>query len=373
MNERELPSSPCRVLVMLPNWLGDAIMASGLLQLLHDHRRLPSGRTLHLTVAVRQAWAPLFQNDPRVDSLLSIERPGAHAGLGGLWRLGRAMGRGKHVAAVLGPPSLRAALLALLGNIPLRVGYASDGRGALLKVALPVRPRGESHHARELTDLGRALLQRLGRPVDDADLPRDPGLPGVASVEAFPAGAGAFRLVLAPGATYGLAKNWPRERVAELAGLALAEGAEVVAMGDAQARHFVSELAGLLGVAPRDQVDGQGGLVNMAGRTDLLEAVALLKSSSAFVGNDSGLMHLSAALGVPTVGVFGSSNPDWTAPLGSRTATVAAQGFPCRPCYRKTCNQDTFCLDTISGRQVWDRLQALLASGAGGHPAEDQT
>ena len=203
-----------------------------------------------------------------MDSLLSIERPGAHAGLGGLWRLGRAMGRGKHVAAVLGPPSLRAALLALLGNIPLRVGYASDGRGALLKVALPVRPRGESHHARELTDLGRALLQRLGRPVDDADLPRDPGLPGVASVEAFPAGAGAFRLVLAPGATYGLAKNWPRERVAELAGLALAEGAEVVAMGDAQARHFVSELAGLLGVAPRDQVDGQGGLVNMAGRTD---------------------------------------------------------------------------------------------------------
>ena len=363
MNDGSVQSGRLPIFLFFPNWLGDAVMATGLLALLHAHRRLQDGRNLHLTVGVRPAWAPLFRDDPRIDELLLIERNGRHRGRRGLLRLGQDLRRNRFAATVLGPPSLRAALAAVLGGIPLRVGYRGDGRGVLLNVPVNPLPRGRRHHARELVELGVVLLARLGRRVDPLALPRGSSLPGCRGLTPHPCSPDVPRFILAPGATYGLAKNWPLERVAEFVRLALDSGGEVVALGDQQADGFVKDLAAALGVKARDSADGRQGLVNLAGRTSLTEAVSLIKSARSFVGNDSGLMHLAAALEVPTIGVFGSSNPDWTAPLGARTRAVVAQGFPCRPCYRKTCNQETFCLDTITGLQVWQEMTELLATG----------
>jgi heptosyltransferase-2 len=104
----------------------------------------------------------------------------------------------------------------------------------------------------------------------------------------------------------------------------------------------------------------RGALLDLTGRTDLARAVAVLKASAAFIGNDSGLMHLAAALGRPTIGVFGSSNPDWTAPRGPKTRAVVPEGFSCRPCYRKTCNQPEFCLDTVTGEHVFAAVSELV-------------
>jgi heptosyltransferase-2 len=119
------------------------------------------------------------------------------------------------------------------------------------------------------------------------------------------------------------------------------------------------------GVAWRHEPAGGPGVVDLVGRTDLREAAALLRAGEVFVGNDSGLMHLAAALGRPTVGLFGSSSPHWTAPRGPWVRVLAAAGFPCRPCFRKTCNQPRFCLDTIAAAEVVDAANALATAAAG--------
>jgi heptosyltransferase-2 len=350
---------PIRVLLLLPNWLGDSVMATPLIGHLHEQRVFPDGRRLHLTAAVREPWAPLFEHDPRLDDLLLVERAARHSGLGGLLRLASDFRRQAFDAAILGPPSLRAALAAFLARIPLRVGYGGDGRDLLLNPCLPRPQRGLVHHAGELLALGRVLLDTLGGEASPHPPELVANLEGCREIAPVPEG-NASRLVLATGATYGSAKNWPLERAAEYARLALDHGAELVVMGDAQARNLVTDLSQLLGLEARTQTTGAPGLVDLAGRTTLVQVVSLLKGARGFVGNDSGLMHLAAALGVPTIGVFGSSNPDWTAPLGPRARAVAASGFDCRPCYLKACNQPRFCLDSISGQQVWQELLELM-------------
>jgi heptosyltransferase-2 len=173
-------------------------------------------------------------------------------------------------------------------------------------------------------------------------------------------------IALAPGTTYGEAKTWPVDRVAGFLALA-ARDHRVVLVGDAQARSFTAELAAVS--EPEWGPAGAAGarVIDLCGDTDLAGAVGVLKASRGFVGNDSGLMHLAGALGVPTVGIFGSSNPAWTAPGGSWTATVAADGYACRPCYRRSCNQPRFCLRDVHPAEVFEVLTDLMdRAGAAG-------
>lgn len=344
-------------------------MATGLLQLLHDNRLLADGRHLHLTVAVRLPWVSLFQQDSRCDQLLVVDKAGRHGGFAGSWRLGRDLSRGDFAAVVLGPPSLRVALAAALARVPIRVGYRTDARGFLLTDGLAPVPRGDLHYCGEMNALGQRLLTRLGNPAEKKPSPLTTSLDGCRAMPAAVPAAGVPRWVLAPGATYGQAKTWPLARAAEFARLALAEGVELVLLGDRAAAGFAADLARTLGMRAGAALTGGSGLVDLTGGTTLPEVVGVLKGAQAFVGNDSGLMHLAAALGVPTLGLFGSSNPLWTAPVGPRTLALAAEGFSCRPCYRRTCNQPSFCLDTLGGQEVLHRLQGLLTgapSGEGG-------
>ncbi len=359
-------NSSFRLLVLLPNWLGDTVMASGLVSFLDRNRLLPDGRRLHLTLGVRGSWAPLFASDPRQDALLTVERPGRHGGALGAWRLSRLVRAGGFHAAILGPPSLRAAAVAFAGKVPLRVGYRADGRGWLLHPAVNALPRGRVHYAQEQIELGRVLLAELGLAAPSRAGVLDDPLPGCAHIASAAKPGDRDRWILAPGATYGLAKTWPGPRAVEFARLALeTRQVELVVLGDAAAGPFAADLALQLGLQARRGLSGLTGLVDLTGKTSLLDVVAILKSAQAFVGNDSGLMHLAGALGVPTLGLFGSSNPSWTAPLGNRARAMAAQGFPCQPCYRKTCNQPVFCLDTLSGREVLEELEGLLTCPAG--------
>ena len=140
--------------------------------------------------------------------------------------------------------------------------------------------------------------------------------------------------------------------VLDLALLLAGDKHRVVLLGDGQAGKLAKSLTGVLGVEAASDLERGAPLTDLTGRTGLREAAAILAACAGFVGNDSGLMHLAAALGVPTVGIFGSSNPGWTSPLGPRTAAVVADGYACRPCYRKTCNQPRFCLEDVSGARV---------------------
>jgi len=358
MRATEAAAGPLRLLVAAPNWLGDVVMTSPLLDVLADARDAAE-RPPQIVLAIRRRWSRLYADDPRVSEIIPVARSGRHGGLSGLWRLGRDWRQTRCTGVVLGPPSLRSGLAARLAGVRHRVGYRSDGRGFLLTLGLPRAPRGERHHADELAELGRALAAATGlRPG-----PRPAArviLPGCVSIPARTT-AGPAVWIFAPGATYGEAKVWPLRHAAGFVERAVRDaGRRVVVLGDAQAGQAAADLARESGVPHRHELAGEAGIVDLAGRTDLAEAVAVLKTAEAFVGNDSGLMHLAAALGVPTVGVFGSSNPDWTAPRGPWTTTVAAEGFPCRPCYRRRCDQPVFCLDEVPASQVLTALNGLL-------------
>jgi heptosyltransferase-2 len=183
-------------------------------------------------------------------------------------------------------------------------------------------------------------------------------LPGCESLPPADPGAGPPVWVVAPGTTYGEAKTWPVTRLGDFIELAIGEaGVRIVLLGDETARGFTLRLRERFKGSWSEEPRSDAALLDLTGQTDLLAAAGVLKSSEAFIGNDSGLMHLAAALDRPTVGVFGSSNPDWTAPLGRHARVVIPAGFSCRPCYRKTCNQAEFCLDTVTGETV---LTAVL-------------
>jgi heptosyltransferase-2 len=358
------PAGP-RVLVHLPNWLGDVLMTTPLLTYLADAfaaRPAASRPSLHL--AVNRSWSMLFAADPRLSGQLVLDRGDRHGGVAGLWRLAADFRRGAYDAVLIGPPSLRAGLAAALARIPVRVGRASDARGPLLRPALAVVPRGSRHFSREMLELGQALLDTLGlaAPALPAEGLPLPAVPGCDSVPAAVAGADKPLWVVAPGTTYGEAKTWPVARVADFLGFAVGQaGVRVALVGDAQASGFAAELRESSGLAWSRELKLPADVIDLTGRTSLRDVVSILKSATAFVGNDSGLMHLAGALGLPTVGIFGSSNPDWTHPLGRRTAAVCATGFACRPCYRRTCNQPTFCLETVSATEVLGRLNEVLA------------
>jgi heptosyltransferase-2 len=349
---------PFRLLVLAPNWLGDSVMATRLLDWLHGSVALPDGQALHICWAVRAPWVPLFIQDPRIDELVVVDRPGRHDGLKGFWHLGRDLSPGKYDGVILGPPSLRVAMAARVAGIPLRVGYRTDGRGFLLTHGVPPRTRGAVHFSEEMVELGKIWLGAVSGLVDASAAP--PQVKLHLTPESAPVKPRQVpRLVLAPGATYGLAKTWPLSPALVFCRLCLEEGAELLLLGDAGSRSFAADLASGLSVTARPDVEGTPGLVDLTGRTGLIEVAHLLQQSDGFAGNDSGLMHLAGALGIPTVGVFGSSNPAWTAPQGPRARALAARGFPCQPCYRKTCNQPSFCLDTVTGQEVYQALSEL--------------
>lgn len=357
---RTMPDRACRILVLAPNWLGDAVMASPLVSRLAASRDA-AGRPPEIHLAVRSTWRSLFESDPRLAGLVAVDRGGRHGGVGGVGRLAHDLRAVGADAIVLGPPSLRAGLVAALARVPVRVGYAGDGRSPLLTHRLRRPARGARHHADELLDLGDAALAALDLAAGELAAERALGaLSGAASHVGSDGSPPVW--VFAPGTTYGEAKVWPRDRAAEFTARAVTErGVRLVLLGDAAAGPLAAALAEGRAAGPQGP-----GVDDRTGRTTVAEAAAVLAGADAFVGNDSGLMHLAAAMGVPTVGLFGSTNPAWTAPRGRRTAVVAAEGFACRPCYRRTCNNDVFCLATVGADAVLAAIDQLVSPG-GGH------
>ncbi len=359
------PATGRRVLFLAPNWLGDAVMAAPVLSALRTAfaaAKIP----LFLTWAVRRTWAPLFVDDPRIDAILPVERHGRHRGTAGVFRLGHDLRAARADAILLGPPSFRAGAVAMLSGARERIGYRGDGRSWLLTSAVPVPVRGAMHYTQEMLVLVGELLRRWNLPTPvGGDLTLDgDSLPACESWAAQTS-SGPPLWALGPGTTFGPAKNWPLRHVAAFIEQAvLQRGRRVVLLGDRNSARIVERLRGAADVPFRQQLDGPAGVIDRTGKTDLQELVSLLKSCEGYVGNDSGLMHLAGALGCPTVGIFGSSNPDWTRPGGRNSTYVTADGFQCSPCYRPTCEQPEFCLETIEPGLVLAKLEACIAAAA---------
>jgi len=350
------PNQPGRILVRGTNWVGDAVMT------LPACVALASACPQAQIEVLAKPWvAAVYEASPAVSRVITLDDKQAHAGAFGLWRLSQELKARRYDWAVLLQNAFQAALLAWLARVPVRLGYASDARGPLLTHAVARTPRVRSMHetAYYLHILAQAgLLEAeppaLGVPPALDLSPRDQGW-----AEGFLAGEGleSGRLLgIAPGASFGPAKCWPVERFAAAARQLAGQGFQAVLL-------FGS---GAEAAATRAVAQGLEGLkvIDLAGRTGLAQALALLGRLDLFLTNDSGLMHAAAALGVPTVAVFGSTNPLTTAPLGPWVELVR-HPVECSPCLKPVCPRDLRCFTAISAEEVVRAAAGLLARRAG--------
>jgi heptosyltransferase-2 len=337
-----------RIVVLAPNWLGDAVLALPAIAALRRGHA-----DAHLVVAARRSVADLFRMTPAVDAVLTLESDGRW------WR--RAAFRSDvsrlrdFDLALLLPNSFQSAWMASAAGIVERWGYASDARSRLLTRAVPRIKNG--HQAEYYRRLVTSLGLPAGGSVPEIDLTgaARAGARDLLTREGHPPDAAL--VVLAPGAAYGKAKQWIPAHVAALMSRLTRERAATCAIvGSAADRHVASSIRDMVGDF------GAGRLIDLAGRTSLEELAAVLAVADACVCNDSGSMHLAAAVGTPVIAIFGPTNEHATRPLArpGRPVHLLTHDVWCRPCMLRECPIDHRCMTGITPEQVFAAVASVL-------------
>lgn len=328
-----MPAGVTKALIVGPAWVGDMVMAHTLVQCL-------TPATIHMVAP--PATAPLATRMPEVDRVHTVEFAHGELGLGKRRRAGKALAaEGFDVAYVL-PNSWKSALLPWFAGIPRRVGWHGEARYGLLNDRRVLREADYPLMIERFMALASTTGALPGKPYPQPRL-----RPDAANAKRLAASLGlqAPAVALCPGAEFGAAKKWPPEHYAALARHVLRAGRQVWLLGSPNDR---ADCAAIAERAP--------GAIDLAGRTSLLDALDVLSLADQVVCNDSGLMHVAAALGKPTIGIFGSTSPAFTPPLGQH-ATVVERYEPCRPCFQRNCPLGHLnCLRRIAPQDVIDRL-----------------
>lgn len=332
-----------RILVRVPNWVGDAVMS---LPVLAGLKRLFP--LAEFTVLAAPRVAPLFATQPGVTEI--IRYPSGRGKWQVLWEQ-----RGRFDVALALPNSMESALGLWLVGVPSRVGYSTDARRLFLKEAVSGREALAGLHT-VFYLLG--LLNALGgvatfTPPTLYLEPEEEAMGAQVLSEADLPGQGPW-VGLSPGAAYGPAKRWEPARFAALGRELVREfGARLVLLGADDERPVADEV--------REQL--QVPVVDLVGRTSLRQALGVMSQLNLLVTNDSGLMHAAAALSVPLVALFGSTDPVATGPFTSR-ATVIRHLQPCSPCFKRTCETGYTCLTAISVDEVAAAARSWLKDGS---------
>lgn len=304
------------VLVVGPSWVGDMVMAQSLFKLLK--RRRPA-RAIDV---LAPGWSlPIVARMPEVRAGIALDAAHGELGLGKRRKLAASLG--DYGQAIVLPRSLKAALVPFFAGIPRRTGYRGETRYWLVNDRRPFDKRVLDQTVKRFAFLGlerdEALPDVLPDPALDTDATRQRAL-----VDALALDLSRPVVAFMPGAEYGPAKCWPLEYFAELALRLEATGYAVWVLGSEKDRP-----AGEL-------IAGSSAAINLCGKTALADAIDLLALASQAVSNDSGLMHIAAAVGIHVHGLYGSSSPGFTPPLTPRR-TIHYLGLDCSPCFKREC------------------------------------
>jgi heptosyltransferase-2 len=337
-----------RVLIVGPSWVGDMVMSQVLYRLLADTR---PGVQIDV---LAPAWSePILARMPEVSRPLTKRIGHGEPALGRRWKLGRALREEGYTQAIMLPNSFKSALIPWIARIPRRTGWRGEWRYGLLndlrvldKQALPLMVQ---QFAALGLDPGAALPETLPPPRLVVD-----GQQAEQCRARFGLDAERPVLALCPGAEFGGAKRWPAAYYAELGREYLARGWQVVLYGSSNDKPVTAEIA-------RACADA-GPCFDLAGHTQLSEAVDMLSLSAAVVSNDSGLMHIAAALSRPLVVVYGATSPGFTPPLNSNSAVLVSD-IDCAPCFQRECPLGHHrCMRDTPAERVAATLDALLNS-----------
>jgi heptosyltransferase-2 len=342
-----------RILIIAPNWIGDAVMSQPLLANLQD---IYSQCQIDV---VASSWvAPIYRACKEVNQVIEAKLEHKQLQWSLRKQLAKQLEKNQYDVCYVLPNSLKSAIIPWLANIPLRVGYRGEMRFGLINIALDNpsklnRPPMVNHYLA----LSNALEHSIEMDTNEVAKPTlNISSAAKESVRAKLQAASvneALIYVLCPGAEYGVTKRWPTEHFANLAQQLIHNetDAHVILLGS-KADHALAN-------SIQDQASHLPKIHNWCGSTSLDEAIAIIGMSQALVSNDSGLMHIGAALKVPQVAIFGSSDPHHTPPL-SNQAKVLWLNLPCSPCHKRQCPLGHLkCLKDILPETVLSAIQTL--------------
>ena len=332
-----------RILIRATNWIGDAILTIPAV----DSIRTTYPQA-HIAVLAKPWVADIYKLFTSIDEVIIYENEYDNAL--GVLRLARRLKKKKFDLAILLQNAIEAAIMSCAAGIPLRAGYNSDGRGILLTHRVQRnREIQKLHQIDYYLEMVKALgcvsvnkemhlETRINR--HDAQRVLQEHIPDTKKEI----------IGIAPGATYGPAKRWFPERFA--------------AVADKIASMFNCQIILLGGKSDWDAAEdvrrfAQTSFLNLAGKTNLKEAVYLISQCRLFISNDSGLMHIAGSLNIPTIAIFGSTNPQTTSPAGNQSIVVH-QEVSCSPCLKEICPSDFRCMELISVEDVFAVAQNIF-------------
>ncbi len=335
-----------KILVVAPSWIGDAVLSLPAID--------ASGRfwpDAEIAILARTGVAEIFEARESGEQVLPYRKERGGRRLLQLLKLGRRLRRQRFQLALLLPNSLSSALVVWLAGVPERVGYATDGRRLLLTHPLKSRRKEHGLHQADyylhlVRSLGVAQVDRMPRLqltshmvkrslslLNELGIDKDERLVGVH-----------------PGAAYGEAKRWFPERFAAVLERLQKPGRKFLLFGGPGEETLADEISMRLSQLP----------INLVGRTTMVEALGLIGRCDLFLSNDSGLMHVAAALGIPQVALFGSTDPQKTAPLNERAVVIHPNQIECTPCFKPSCALDLECMKAITVDEVCGAAERLL-------------
>lgn len=332
-----------RYLIAGPAWVGDMVMAQSLL--ISVKQREPESQIDVLA----PAWSvPLLSRMPEVHEAITVPVGHGELGLAARWRIGRALRARRYDRAIVLPRSLKSALIPFFSGARVRTGYRGEMRYGLLNDIRPLDKSVLTQTVQRFVALGQSpaapLPPAIPEPKLRVDINNQQRL-----LSAFALNLDRPVIGFMPGAEYGPAKQWPLRHYAELAGALVERGYQIWLLGSAKDSEAAARIATGLEQAH-----------NLCGRTELVDAVDLLALCRAAVSNDSGLMHVAAAVGTPLVALYGSSTPHYTPPLTER-AEVLYLDLDCSPCFQRECPQGhKHCLERISPTVALTAVEKVL-------------
>jgi heptosyltransferase-2 len=356
-----------RVLVRVPNWVGDVVHSLPAIAALRSHFA-----DAELTVVSRGEAGTVLQHHPAVDHVVGYRTVRGFGQLRHLRKTAARLRRESYDLGVVLTNSFESAWLFWWAGIPRRYGFATDGRGWLFTEPQPCTAKTRRLHQ---ADYYLALLAGLGvkaprgwQRLEPTAAERDSAMRRLVAAGWRPERP---LIALCPGAGFGSAKRWPLDRFGALGErLAKDRGATLVVLGGAAEQPMGEALVARIGE----------GSINLTGETSLRDALAIVSLSTVVVSNDSGLLHLAAASGTPVVALFGPTDPNRTGPtvLTPSSVTIVRRSVSCSPCELRECPIDHRCMVWIDPDEVYEAVCRSVPAagpirGVGASPTEIQS
>jgi heptosyltransferase II len=333
-----------KILIIAPAWIGDLVMSQALFRLLKQQ-----DPNCTIDVLANKTLHPVLEHMPEVDHYLTS--PFTHGDLKLLkrYKFAKSLRKNFYTHAYILPNSFKSALIPFWANIPLRIGWLGELRYILLnniktsvkKIPLMVE---------RFIALGLEKNEQLPKPLSLPQLQISPEKLNATLNRLKISLSSKKVLALCPGAEYGITKRWPTTYFAEIAKIKKQEGWEIWIFGGPKDKTLAKEI----------QAQSKHACLDLTGKTNLGEAIELLSLVTAVITNDSGLMHIAAALNRPLVAIYGSSSPNFTPPLTEKVK-ILSLNLPCSPCFKRECPlKHMKCLNNLSPKLVLSIIDELI-------------